>query len=134
MKTELAHQITEKYPDMFYEERRGKRKPTMHNNIIYCGDGWFNILMKLCEELHAMRPKVMQIKEKFGGLRFYASFPKDYSEQGWGEIRKAEAQAIETCEQCGEPGELRIHNGWRYVNCQPCHEAHCEEHPKEEYP
>ena len=134
MKQELTDQLIEKYHDMFFEESRGTEKSTMHNNLIYCGDGWFDILMNLCEEIHAMRPKVMQIKEKFGGLRFYASFPKDYSEQGWAEIRKAEEKASETCEDCGQPGEFRVRNGWRYTSCDKCHDIYCKDHPEEPYP
>ena len=134
MKQELVDKLIETYPDMFIEEGRGpNRKNTMISNI-GCRDGWFDIIMELCEEIHAMRPKVQQIKEKFGGLRFYASFPKDYSEQGWAIVRKAEEKASETCEDCGEPGEHRVRNGWRYISCQQCHEKYCEENPEEPYP
>jgi hypothetical protein len=135
MKQELEDKIIHSYADIFYEEGRGpNRKSTLIGNQISCGDGWFNIIMEICEEIYAMRPKVQQIKEKFGGLRFYASFPKDYSEQGWAVIRKAEEKASKTCETCGEPGELRIRNGWRYLGCQKCHDQYCEENEEEEYP
>lgn len=132
MNKENMEKIVEDFPEMFYDPQRGpqKFKPWQ---VIYCGDGWFDIVYNLCQEIHPMRAKVMQIKEKFGGLRFYCSFPKDYSELGYTHIRKAETLAWETCEDCGEPGELRIHNGWRLVNCQTCYDQYCEEHPEEKY-
>lgn len=134
MKQELAEKILNTFPDMFIQEGRGPdRKTTMISNIA-CGDGWFDIIYNLCEELEAMKPKVMQIKEKFGTLRFYASFTKDYSKQGWEVIRKAEGQSAETCEECGEPGEFRIRNGWRMLSCDKCHDIYCKEHPEEPYP
>jgi hypothetical protein len=48
-------------------------------------DGWFNLLYRLCEGLeprvHELNPnlppgdhfEVLQVKQKFGGLRFYVS-------------------------------------------------------------
>ncbi len=131
MNQENTKKLLTDFPDMFFEEGRGPRKATMFGNSIYCGDGWFDIIYNLCKELYPMRPKVMQIKEKFGGLRFYCSFPKDYSERGYVFIKKAEAQSIETCETCGEPGELTIHEGWRLVACDKCLEKYCEECPKD---
>jgi hypothetical protein len=122
MTPELEKQIVEKYYEMFHEETRGPNiKSTLFSHI-ECGDGWFNIIMKLCENLYAMRPKVKQIKEKFGGLRFYASFTEDYSEQAWKLIKQAEIEASETCENCGQPGTLQIVKGWRGTVCDKCHE------------
>ena len=122
MNQENMDKFLDEFPDMFYESSRGPTQPIIRG--IDCGDGWFDILYNLCKEIEPMRPKVMQIKEKFGGLRFYCSFPKDYSEKGYVFIRKAEEQAIETCEDCGEPGEFRIHRGWRRVSCTKCHELY----------
>lgn len=133
MNKENMEKIVKDFAEMFYDVQRGPQnfKP---RRVIYCGDGWFDLVYNLCKEIHPMRPKVMQIKEKFGGLRFYCSFPKDYSEKGYVFIRKAEEQSFEICEECGEPGQLRIHNGWRMVSCQGCYEIYCTEHPLEKYP
>ena len=127
MKQELTEKLTSKYHDMFHADGRGEAKPTMHRNVIYCGDGWFDILWRLCEELYAMGPKVLQIKEKFGDLRFHAVFPADYTKQGWECIRKAEEEASETCEDCGKPGELRINDGWRSTECDTCHKKNVKD-------
>lgn len=121
MNKELTNQLIEAYPDMFGEPKRGPLKRRFH---IECGDGWFNILKSLCDDIHAMRPRVLQIKEKFGGLRFYASFPSDYGDQGWKRVRQAEEEAWQTCESCGNPGEMKIIEGWRYTLCQLCADSH----------
>jgi len=125
MNKENSEKLLEDFQEMFFEEGRGpanKRQSTMFGNHIYCNDGWFDIIYNLCKEIYPMRPKVMQIKEKFGGLRFYCSFPKDYSERGYEFIRKAESKSYKTCEECGQPGEMRIIKGWRMVRCDQCNE------------
>lgn len=47
---------------------------------------------------------VAQVKEKFGGLRFYYRGGDDVIR---GMVRMAESWAARTCEICGSPGELR---------------------------
>jgi len=120
MNQELEDKILYKYYDIFYETKKGKEQSTMISNI-ECGDGWFDILWRLFEDIYAMKPKILQVKEKCGGLRVYASFPQDYTEQGWRRISKAEEEASETCEFCGKPGELRFNkNNWKVTQCNNC--------------
>ncbi len=114
MKKELIEKMVTKYPDMF------------SGNKIYCGDGWFDIIWDICEEIEAMRPNILQIKESFGNLIFNASFTKDYSEQGWRIIHKAEEVAAEICETCGKKGIFRIKNSYRKVRCDKCHKKDME--------
>jgi hypothetical protein len=54
-----------------------------------------------------------QVKEKFGGLRFYYNGGDDYID---GMVRMAESWAANTCEVCGKPGKLRG-GGWLYTAC-----------------
>lgn len=68
------------------------------------------------------RVVVRQIKEKFGGLRFYYDGGDD---QVHGMVRMAEAWASTICEQCGQPGKLRG-GGWVQTLC----DAHEEERQK----
>lgn len=71
---------------------------------------------------------VHQIKEKFGGLRFYY---EGGDEQVFGMVRMAEAWASRTCEQCGEPGTLRP-GGWVQTLCDK-HEEERQAKMKERY-
>lgn len=61
---------------------------------------------------------VAQIKEKFGGLRFYYEGGDDIIR---GMVSMAESWAAHVCEQCGQPGELR-YGGWIKTLCDH-HEA-----------
>jgi hypothetical protein len=62
--------------------------------------------------------EVLQIKEKFGGLRFYYTGGDDMIA---GMVRMAECWAARTCEQCGNPGHSRP-GGWISTLCDE-HEA-----------
>lgn len=79
-----------------------------------CADGWFILIWKLCEKLEPLVAEwermtgshfeVLQVKEKFGGLRFYTS---GGNEEIHGCIRAAELKSLCTCEECGKLGRLR---------------------------
>jgi len=64
------------------------------------------------------RVVVDQVKEKFGGLRFYYHGGDN---EVSGMVRMAESWAAVTCEKCGNPGHLR-HGGWIRTLCDE-HEA-----------
>lgn len=109
--------LIEKYPDIFTEPGRGPRKI---NFYIECGIGWYDILEKLFDDIYAMQPTIFQVKEKFGELRVYASFPQEYSEQGWKRIEQASIEASTVCERCGKPGKLVNLNRWLMTICDDC--------------
>lgn len=48
--------------------------------------------------------EVLQVKEKFGGLRFYANHVNDAIRERIGTAAK---ESFHTCEICGQPGKLR---------------------------
>ena len=54
-----------------------------------------------------------QIKEKFGGLRFYFIGGDDVTR---GAIELAESMSFRICEQCGKPGRPR-NDGWVQTLC-----------------
>ena len=60
---------------------------------------------------------VAQIKEKFGGLRFYYDGGNDTID---GMVSMAESWAAHTCETCGKPGKSRS-DGWIKVLCDDHH-------------
>jgi hypothetical protein len=88
------------------------------------GDGWYNIIEKLFlgieEEMKSwpdaqiLSFEVQQVKEKFGGLRFYYS---GYTPEIGLLVDKAEEECFHTCEVCGERGKLR-HGSWIKVLCR----------------
>jgi hypothetical protein len=84
------------------------------------GDGWFQLLMSLCYELEAIIARnqiplgVIQIKEKFGGLRFYVLPTSDEIEEI---VRAHEVKSTRTCEVCGDEGAVRSKYGWLRSLC-----------------
>jgi len=89
-----------------------------------CSNGWLGILLELVNKLESRQSTksnklvVLQIKEKFGTLRFYA---ENVTSQDALDIKIAEAASIHTCEECGQPGKLK-NDGWMRTMCEPCFE------------
>lgn len=70
-------------------------------------------------------PVAVQVKEKFGGLRFYINRGTD---EHYNYINFAESMSYRTCEQCGSPGK-RYTDGWHQTLCD--HHAKLEERTQE---
>jgi hypothetical protein len=115
----------------------------------YVRKGWIPILDRLAEDLVALgwNPRVLdQVKQKFGGLRFYirGRVVVDmhggdglqtidlYTEKGaFGEaiahrIAEAEKESLKTCEECGasgaRPAPVGGERGWIETLCPRCFE------------
>ena len=108
----------EKYPTIF-----PKGEPYCGFDVGY---GWWPLLDKLCSDIKAELDQlpepppfeVAQVKEKFGGLRFYV----DHSTEEINFlIRKAESDSYEICEDCGASGKVQ-RGSWMKVRCDPCQE------------
>lgn len=88
------------------------------------GKGWHPILEALHTDLAAIDPnyKVIQVKEKFGGLRVYLDWLNtEYTATIGQIINVAEALALGTCEDCGGVGSLRsISKFYVRTLCEPC--------------
>ena len=108
--------LPKKYPSLFKKE----------SFYFECGNGWYNLIDILCRqiEFRGLRGsvpdpdfdvKITQVKEKFGGLRFYCEGADDNI---YGMIDMAEAMSIRICEECGNPGKLvKSNTGWLYTAC-----------------
>lgn len=85
---------------------------------IETGNGWFDLIYDLSKKLTELNIGIeaVQVKEKFGGLRFYTNF---YSEQSNKLIEEAENKSYKICEICGNPGEPND-NGWISTLCEKC--------------
>lgn len=66
------------------------------------------------EEEEAKIPVVIQVKEKFGGLRFYVHGATD---EQYAMIQFAESMSYRTCEVCGDRGRGNG-GGWITVRCK----------------
>lgn len=73
--------------------------------------GWNQLIKDLIGDLIELgwNKEVCQVKEKFGGLRFYIN---ESSEEVFRRIREAEEKSYTICEVTGESGKLRKDIGW----------------------
>lgn len=96
-------------PDLPWAENAWKSLP---------GEGWWTIIADLDHDLREIVPdyQVVQVKEKFGGLRYYTDalhVDEATSAQVNQLIRRAEWYASLTCEECGHIGTLRSGSWYR---------------------
>ena len=89
--------------------------PALYKELPYfeCEDGWFQLLRDLSEKLSKLGVVARQVKEKFGGLRFYFDFDFKDGPDMWSHpeadklVEEAEKLSYTICEVTGKPGKLR---------------------------
>lgn len=102
---------------------------------ISCDSGWYRIIIDTHRKLKYIDPnyEIHQIKEKFGGLRYYyqSSFDYDSIQEQIMEtiISVAEEFASNTCEICGAndlkaKAKTRVRNRWYKTLCIKCATEH----------
>jgi hypothetical protein len=121
---QFTKNMEERFPKMFSSPYGG----------FAVGAGWYPILETLCDNIQnhvdwknretLVVPQVVvaQIKEKFGGLRFYYDGGDDYIR---GLVSMAESWADRACETCGGAGKKR-NGGWIRTLCD-LHEEELQE-------
>jgi formylmethanofuran dehydrogenase subunit E len=88
-----------------------------------CEAGWYPLIEELIERLNKEFPneeiKVLQVKEKYAGLRFYVSGGSEKSDKL---IAFYEELSYHVCEQCGEfwTAKERVKGGWYKTLCDKC--------------
>lgn len=122
MKQELEDKLFDKYPNLYADKDLPMSQTAMCWGIA-CGDGWYDIIDRLSAKLEPMGIKAMQVKEKFGGLRFYiyGNSERDNFDEAYKYVNEAEAESTKTCEQCGKPGQL-YGGRWLVTLCKDCAE------------
>ena len=82
--------------------------------------GWASILDRMLKQLRVIEysGEIAQVKEKLGTLRVYLS---EMNKQADKIVAIAEAESETTCQDCGDPGQLRA-GGWLRTLCDPCQE------------
>jgi len=91
------------------------------------GPGWFFLINELCSKIDILikeffpelltkkKPfKIVQVKSKFGGLRFYTTNSIKQIETI---IEQYEIKSFETCEECGRLGDEVLIDGYLYTLC-----------------
>lgn len=111
----------------YYEETNNPFRQKLSLYSITCGKGWDKLIFKLIKDCVKLgwNKEICQVKEKFGGLRFYINGASDEVHDL---ISKAGSDSYNICQQCGKPGKL-IAKGWYYTTCL----EHCDPKDLEEF-
>ena len=112
------------YPNLFQKEL-----------YVECGTGWFDIVDELSKQIADYVSKfpvrteepyvnVVQIKEKFGGLRYYIHYHNlndDQIQEVENLVRVAEIKSCTACEDCGGDGtKVAPRKYWMRTLCPKC--------------
>ena len=131
MKKELQNKLFEKYPKIFRQKDLSPQETAMCRGIT-CGDGWYTLIDTMCgniqnhvEHVNRSKPEeahivceATQVKEKWGGLRFYVQESDDFIK---GIINLAESMSYTICSKCGSRAINKKNRGWIYTICDNCH-------------
>lgn len=83
------------------------------------GPGWADLIKECFEVCRRHAIIVLQVKEKYGGLRFYIGAAPMWIHEF---IHEMEELSYLICEECGAPGKLRT-SGWYRTLCDNCDTA-----------
>jgi hypothetical protein len=112
MNQENSNYFYKKYPGIFTYRHS---KTEMKFRPIDCGDGWKNLIDKLCESVSENFIIEYIETDKYGALQIqpYSEWSKDETF-----VKKAEFDSLITCQFCGKQGNV-IENQ-NIVSCQTC--------------
>lgn len=143
MKEQLEQQLYEKYPKIFRQKDLPMNQTCMCWGIS-CKDGWYQIIDDLCHCIQShcksleqnlewdkksgknlnvkpedLQIEAVQVKQKFGGLRFYTNHSDEYTNAL---ISFASYLSYRTCEQCGSRDRVKqTDGGWIEPLCKSCY-------------
>lgn len=116
MRDELEQQLHDEYRDLYAaldaDEGDDLYKTPLARYGVQCGDGWYGLLDALSafvtDQAGDETIVLHQVKQKFGGLRFYhGGLPDALSQRQrqmiFGAITFAEQFSDQICELCGQP-------------------------------
>ena len=122
MSPELERALVSKYPKLFVDYGTAPSHSPMAFGF-ECGDGWYDLLDTLCAQLIELDSdggvpdiRAMQVKEKYGTLRFYVGPATD---EALALVAFAEAISAKICETCGNKGRKRG-TTWLKTLCDSC--------------
>jgi len=117
--------IFDRWPQWF--RNKGDIRVSLMSWGFTCDDGWYQIIYQLCERIEPLVAalddgglgfEVVQVKEKWGTLRFYV---KGSNDEIGAAIHSASELSVQTCEVCGDPGTLEpeVTGCWKTL-CASC--------------
>jgi len=124
MDKKLQDKLYKKYSKLFNQRKLPMAQTCMCWGF-ECGDGWYSLIDTLCGLLQwdidhnkHKQIEVVQVKEKYGTLRFYTDIQDDKQS---GMITFAEYLSGTICEKCGSNlGVGQTKGSWIYTRCKKC--------------
>lgn len=131
MNIELQKKLIDKYPKIFPAAPAiYPPEHPIHMYGIECGDGWYELIDCLCRliqhhidsntDREIRQVIAVQIKQKFGGLRFYYEGGNNII---GGMVQTIEYLSYHACEKCGTNQNVTATKGYVQVLCKSCLEA-----------
>lgn len=105
----MLGKYSQEFKEKYFENDFNKLKENCMNGSEY-NSSW-------PEEKYVYKVVAIQVKEKYGTLRFYVYGGDEYTN---GIIDMAEAMSAVTCEICGDKGVERNERGWYSTMCDKC--------------
>jgi len=124
MNRQFEQKLYKDFPGLYRQKDLPMTHTCMNWGIETNGDGWNGLIYELSEKIVAMDPEVqaVQVKEKFGGLRFYTG-PCD--ESTYDKVQDLIDEYVEisyhTCEECGSTEDVKQTQGGWIVTLCPVH-------------
>ena len=119
----LENKLFKKYPKLFRQKDLSMQETCMCWGIS-TGNGWYWLIDNLCnciqdytEANKKQQVEVVQLKEKFGSMRFYTNGADDIIH---GMIWLAESMSYQICENCGSTKDIIHTKGWIKTLCKDC--------------
>lgn len=123
MKNTALTELLNEYPNIFPKIGQDMI-PKLGSYMI--PSGWVPLVKELCSKLEQDHPDVHceQMKDKFGGLRFYVNVSWDESRKDlYDLISNYEERSYSYCERCGTDKEIGSKmGGWLVTCCKSCFE------------
>jgi len=109
--------------------------PKLYAKLSYfeCENGWINLIDELSGKLEEINNKytnfedriyAVQVKQKFGGLRFYCYSTENIAKEDYELkdklIEEAEKASFTICEMCSKPATPVNIRGWITTLCDQC--------------
>lgn len=86
--------------------------------------GWYPLIDELCQKIQENvderkinQIRAIQVKQKFGSLRFYVNY---HDEEISKYIQEAENKSMTICTRCSNNGTMRDCDGWYDILCNDC--------------
>ena len=121
MKPDLTCKLFSRFPLIYRQHTLPKEESSMFWGI-RCGDGWFDLIWGLSEEIEAIAnaqgfaiPEMTEIKQKMGRLVVRTTSDSLVIKEA---IIRTQEIADHTCEICAMQGELKLVGNLATVRCE----------------